>query len=174
MLGHHRGQTLNQLAAFFAVRYAPVHGWLTAWDDHGLAGLLDGHRTGRPPKLPPAAKKKEAAGSARPPSSCGAGCHACAAPLGFNCTSAPCAAWRGRPATPGNAPCGPSATRLPLPPVRSDCGNCTGPRPATKWPWSTSTNAASRAKPPSLVPGSAGASHRWNCPPCAAAAGTPC
>ncbi len=58
VLGHHRGQSLNQLAAFFAVRYATVHGWLRAWCDHGLAGLLEGQRTGRPPKLPQAAKKK--------------------------------------------------------------------------------------------------------------------
>ena len=58
VLGHHRGQRLSQLAAFFAVRYATVHGWLTAWEDHGLAGLLEGPRAGRPPKLPPVAKKK--------------------------------------------------------------------------------------------------------------------
>ncbi len=57
VLGHHRGQTLNQLAAFFAVRYATVHGWLRAWREQGLAGLLEGQRAGRPPKLPPAAKK---------------------------------------------------------------------------------------------------------------------
>ena len=58
LLGHHRGQSLNQLAAFFAVRYATVHGWLTAWHTDGLAGLREGARPGRPPKLPPAAKKK--------------------------------------------------------------------------------------------------------------------
>lgn len=58
VLGHHRGQSVNQLAAFFAVRYATVHGWLTAWRGQGLAGLLEGHRAGCPPKLPPAAQKK--------------------------------------------------------------------------------------------------------------------
>ena len=58
VLGHHRGQTLNQLAAFFAVRYATVQGWLAAWRDQGLAALVEGPRSGRPPKLPPAAKKK--------------------------------------------------------------------------------------------------------------------
>ena len=58
VLGHHRGQRVNQLAAFFAVRYATVHDWLTAWRDRGLAGLCEGSRPGRPPKLPPAAKKK--------------------------------------------------------------------------------------------------------------------
>ena len=39
VLGHHRGQSVNQLAAFFAVRYATVHDWLTSWRDRGLAGL---------------------------------------------------------------------------------------------------------------------------------------
>lgn len=58
VLGHHRGQSLNQLASFFAVRYATVHGWLSAWCAQGLAGLLEGQRAGRPPKLPPAAQKK--------------------------------------------------------------------------------------------------------------------
>ena len=58
LLGHHRGQRLNQLAAFFAVRYATAHGWLQAWNEQGLAGLREGSRTGRPPKLPAAAKKK--------------------------------------------------------------------------------------------------------------------
>ena len=58
LLGHHRGQSLNQLATFFAVRYATAHGWLQAWNEQGLAGLREGFRTGRPPKLPAAAKKK--------------------------------------------------------------------------------------------------------------------
>ena len=58
VLGHHRGQPLGQLAAFFAVRYATVHAWLKAWREQGLAGLREGSRSGRPPKLPPAAKKK--------------------------------------------------------------------------------------------------------------------
>lgn len=58
LLGHHRGQSLTQLAAFFAVRYATVHGWLRAWREQGLAGLREAARSGRPPKLPPAAKKK--------------------------------------------------------------------------------------------------------------------
>ncbi|WP_071891286.1 helix-turn-helix domain-containing protein [Hymenobacter sp. PAMC 26628] len=45
-------QGIRQLAAFFAVRYATVHEWLRAWQGQGLAGLLEGKRTGRPPKLP--------------------------------------------------------------------------------------------------------------------------
>ena len=58
LLGHHRGQRVNQLATFFAVRYATAHGWLQAWNEQGLAGLREGSRTGRPPKLPTVAKKK--------------------------------------------------------------------------------------------------------------------
>jgi transposase len=46
------------LATLFAVRYATVHDWLHAWQQHGIAGLAEGHRTGRPPKLLAAAKKK--------------------------------------------------------------------------------------------------------------------
>ena len=58
VLGHHRGQSLSQLATFYAVRYATVHAWVTAWDQHGLAGLAEGRRSGRPPKLSPPAQKK--------------------------------------------------------------------------------------------------------------------
>ena len=58
VLGHHRGQSLPQLAALFAVRYATVHDWLGAWRQHGVAGLAEGHRAGRPPKLTGAAQKK--------------------------------------------------------------------------------------------------------------------
>ncbi len=58
ILGHHRGQSLPQLAALFAVRYATVHDWLGAWQQGGIAGLAEGHRAGRPPKLTEAAQKK--------------------------------------------------------------------------------------------------------------------
>lgn len=58
VLGHHRGQSLPQLATLFAVRYATVHGWLKAWQQHGVAGLAEGRRVGRPPKLAEAAQKK--------------------------------------------------------------------------------------------------------------------
>jgi len=58
ILGHHRGQSLPQLAALFAVRYATVHDWLTRWQTQGLAGLAEGSRAGRPPKLDAAAQKK--------------------------------------------------------------------------------------------------------------------
>lgn len=58
ILGHHRGQSLPQLAALFAVRYATVHDWLSRWQTPGLAGLAEGLRAGRPPKLDVAAQKK--------------------------------------------------------------------------------------------------------------------
>ena len=58
VLGHHRGQSLPQLATLFAVRYATVHGWLQAWNRSGLAGLAEGRRAGRPRKLAPDAEKK--------------------------------------------------------------------------------------------------------------------
>lgn len=58
ILGHHRGQSLPQLATFFAVRYATVHDWLQAWQQDGIAGLAEGRRAGRPPKLRADAQKK--------------------------------------------------------------------------------------------------------------------
>ena len=58
LLGHHRGQSLTQLATFYAVRYATVHAWVTAWDQHSLAGLAESRRAGRPPKRSPPAQKK--------------------------------------------------------------------------------------------------------------------
>jgi transposase len=58
ILGHHRGHSLTQLAAFYAVRYATVHAWLQAWQDYGLAGLAEGKRAGRPPKLDVPTQKK--------------------------------------------------------------------------------------------------------------------
>ena len=57
VLGHHRGATVHQLATLFAVGYNTVGIWLRRWHDLGLAGLAEGQRSGRPPKLPPAAKK---------------------------------------------------------------------------------------------------------------------
>ena len=58
VLGHHRGQSLTQLATFYAVRYATVPGWLAAWRTQGLAGLAEGQRSGRPLKVAGEAKKK--------------------------------------------------------------------------------------------------------------------
>ncbi len=58
LLGHHRGQSLAQLATFYAVRYATVHAWVAAWRTYGLAGLAEGQRSGRPPKVAGEAQKK--------------------------------------------------------------------------------------------------------------------
>ena len=58
VLAHHRGQSLPQLARFFAVAYQTAHGWLQAWERQGIAGLAEGPRSGRPPKLDPATQKK--------------------------------------------------------------------------------------------------------------------
>ena len=58
ILAHHRGQSLPQLATLFAVRYATVHDWLHAWQQAGIAGLAEGRRAGRPPKLRAEAQKK--------------------------------------------------------------------------------------------------------------------
>lgn len=58
VLGHHRGQSLPQLASLFAMRYATVHDWLTRWQRRGLAGLAEGARAGRPLTLDAAAQKK--------------------------------------------------------------------------------------------------------------------
>ena len=58
LLGHHRGQSLTQLATFYAVRYATVHAWVKAWRQQGLVGLAEGKRSGRPPKGQGEAKKK--------------------------------------------------------------------------------------------------------------------
>ncbi len=57
VLGHHRGATVHQLATLFAVGYNTASIWLRRWQDLGVAGLAEGQRAGRPPKLPPAVKK---------------------------------------------------------------------------------------------------------------------
>ncbi len=58
VLAHHRGLGLPQLARVFAVDYTTAHRWLQSWERYGLAGLAEGARAGRPPKLDPDAKKK--------------------------------------------------------------------------------------------------------------------
>lgn len=58
VLAHHRGLSLAQLAAAFATHRNVVSRWLSRWQRHGVAGLAEGRRAGRPPKLPAEAKKK--------------------------------------------------------------------------------------------------------------------
>ena len=58
VLAHHRGRCIDQLAAAFGARRNAVSRWLSRWQRFGLAGLAEGPRAGRPPKLPEAAQKK--------------------------------------------------------------------------------------------------------------------
>ena len=58
VLGHHRGLCLGQLATLYAVGYNAVSCWLLRWQRHGVAGLAEGMRAGRPPKLPEPVQKK--------------------------------------------------------------------------------------------------------------------
>lgn len=57
VLGRSRGQSIPQLAAFFAVDRDTVSQWLGRWQQRGVAGLAEGRRSGRPPKLDPEAQK---------------------------------------------------------------------------------------------------------------------
>ena len=58
VLSHHRGLSLSQLAAAYAVDRDTVRAWLTRFGRGGVAALAEGARAGRPPKLDPPAKKK--------------------------------------------------------------------------------------------------------------------
>lgn len=57
ILAQARGQSVAQLAQHYGRDRDTISRWLHAWEDHGLAGLLDAPRAGRPPKLAPTAKK---------------------------------------------------------------------------------------------------------------------
>ncbi len=65
-LGHQRGMSTDEFAAFYAVGRNAVSRWLTRWQQIGLVGLCEGARSGRPAKLVPEGKKV-AAYMARPP-----------------------------------------------------------------------------------------------------------
>ena len=58
VLAHHRGLCIDQLAAAFGAHRNAVGRWLSRWQRLGLAGLAEGRRAGRPPKLPETAQKK--------------------------------------------------------------------------------------------------------------------
>lgn len=58
VLGHHRGLTITQLAAAYAVDRDTVRAWLTRMETGGVAALAEGQRSGRPRKLDPPAQKK--------------------------------------------------------------------------------------------------------------------
>jgi transposase len=58
ILSHSRGLTLHQLATAYAVDRDTVRAWLTRFEQGGADALAEGARSGRPPKLGAAAKKK--------------------------------------------------------------------------------------------------------------------
>lgn len=58
VLSHHRGLSLQQLAAVYATRRDTVRIWLTRFETGGVAALAEGARSGRPPKLSADAQKK--------------------------------------------------------------------------------------------------------------------
>ncbi len=55
---HHRGLSLQQLAAAYAVGRDTVRLWLTRFEEGGVAALAEGLRSGRPGKLDAHAQKK--------------------------------------------------------------------------------------------------------------------
>jgi len=46
-----QGQTTGQIAQGLQVDRTRVHAWIGAWNEHGDEGLLEGHRSGRPPAM---------------------------------------------------------------------------------------------------------------------------
>ena len=58
VLGHCRGLSIAQLAALYAVGRNAISRWLSHWERCGIAGLAEGARAGRPPKLVPTVQKK--------------------------------------------------------------------------------------------------------------------
>jgi len=58
VLAHHRGLCIDQLVVAFGAHRNAVGRWLSRGRRLGLAGLAEGRRAGRPPKLPVAAQKK--------------------------------------------------------------------------------------------------------------------
>jgi transposase len=47
------GRTSGELAALLKAPRSRVSEWLKRYKQHGLKGLLEGHRSGRPPELSP-------------------------------------------------------------------------------------------------------------------------
>lgn len=62
-----QGKVWGEGTDFYAVRYAIVHAWVKAWPEGGLAGLAEGPRSSRPPKVSDEVKKSShLAGSGHP------------------------------------------------------------------------------------------------------------
>src|SRR3972149_10615148 len=45
------GKTAPQIAHILKVHRSKVSIWLSHWQQHGMEGILEGHRPGRPPEL---------------------------------------------------------------------------------------------------------------------------
>ena len=43
--------SVNEISHLLHVQRSSVHTWVMAWNRHGQEGLLEGHRSGRPPRL---------------------------------------------------------------------------------------------------------------------------
>jgi transposase len=46
-----QNQTSGQIAQLLQADRTRVHAWITSWNNHGVDGLLEGHRSGRPPEI---------------------------------------------------------------------------------------------------------------------------
>ena len=42
---------VSEVARMLHVHRSTVHSWITLWNEYGKDGLLEGHRSGRPPRL---------------------------------------------------------------------------------------------------------------------------
>lgn len=45
----HKGYSINQLADIFEVDRDSISSWFNRWEESGIEGLSDNHRSGRPP-----------------------------------------------------------------------------------------------------------------------------
>jgi transposase len=48
-----QGHTNGEIAQLLQSDRSRVHAWVCAWNQHGVKGLLEGHRSGRPQRLTP-------------------------------------------------------------------------------------------------------------------------
>lgn len=53
-----RRQTTGQIAQLLQADRTRVHAWIGAWNEYGPQGLLEGHRSGRPPELAAAQRER--------------------------------------------------------------------------------------------------------------------
>ena len=53
-----QGRTTGQIAQGLQVDRTRVHAWIGAWNQYRETGLLEGHRSGRPPRLDPTQRER--------------------------------------------------------------------------------------------------------------------